>query len=78
MSNQPRIPDPETRARSVARMRELIQHWDVLIANLDELNARLEAENTRSFEAARQRGIARRKAAQTQKDWCQIYHEQTT
>ncbi|MFB2892380.1 hypothetical protein ACE1CI_05475 [Aerosakkonemataceae cyanobacterium BLCC-F50] len=64
MTNQPRIPDPETRARSVNRMRELIKRWDVLIAELDELNLRLEAENKRSFEAARQRGNAKRKAAQ--------------
>jgi len=66
MTHQPRIPDPETRARSVARMRETIKQWDVLIANLDELNIRLEAENNRSFEDARQRGNARRKAAQIQ------------
>jgi len=66
MTHQPRIPDPETRARYVARMRETIKQWDVLIANLDELNIRLEAENNRSFEDARQRGNARRKAAQIQ------------
>ncbi|MFB2834757.1 hypothetical protein [Floridanema evergladense] len=45
-------------------MRELIKRWDVLIAELDKLNLRLEAENNRSFEAARQRGNAKRKAAQ--------------
>ncbi|MBD2179932.1 hypothetical protein H6S82_18735 [Planktothrix sp. FACHB-1355] len=66
MTHQPRIPDPETRARSVARMRETIKQWDVSIANLDELNTMLEAENNRSFEEARQRGNARRKAAQIQ------------
>lgn len=43
MSNQPRIPDAETRARSVARLRELVKRWDTHIADLDELNARLEA-----------------------------------
>ncbi|XWK90633.1 MAG: hypothetical protein U7127_11450 [Phormidium sp.] len=64
MTNQPRIPDPETRARSVTKMREVIKRWDVLIADLDELNLRLEAENNRNFEAARQRGNAKRKAAQ--------------
>ncbi|MFB2922346.1 MULTISPECIES: hypothetical protein [Aerosakkonema] len=66
MTHQPRIPDAETRARSVARMRETIKQWDISIANLDELNSRLEAENNRSFEEARQRGNARRKAAQIQ------------
>ncbi|MCL1467107.1 MULTISPECIES: hypothetical protein [Argonema] len=68
MTNQPRIPDPETRARSVAKMREVIKRWDVLITDLDELNARLEAENQSSFEEARQRGNARRKAAQNQEN----------
>jgi hypothetical protein len=64
MSNQPRIPDPETRARSVARLREVVQRMDRNIAELDEFIARLETENNRSFEAARQRGNAKRKAAQ--------------
>jgi len=64
MTNQPRIPDSETRAHSVTRMREVIKRWDVLIADLDELNLRLEAENNRNFEAARQTGNAKRKAAQ--------------
>lgn len=64
MSNQPRIPDAETRARSVARLREVVQRMDRNIAELDEFIARLEAENNRNFEAARQRGNAKRKAAQ--------------
>ncbi|MGA9379395.1 MAG: hypothetical protein WBV73_11565 [Phormidium sp.] len=64
MSNQPRIPDAETRARSVARLREVVQRMDRNIAELDEFIARLEAENNRSFEAARQRGNAQRKATQ--------------
>lgn len=64
MSNQPRIPDAETRARSVARLREVVERMDRNIAELDEFIARLEAENKRNFEAARQRGNAKRKAAQ--------------
>jgi len=64
MSNQPRIPDAQTRARSVTRLRELVQRMDRNIAELDEFIARLEAENNRNFEAARQRGNAKRKAAQ--------------
>lgn len=64
MSNQPRIPDAETRARSVTRLRELVQRMDRNIAELDEFIARLEAENNCNFEAARQRGNAKRKAAQ--------------
>ena len=62
MTNQPRIPDPETRARSVAKMQEVVKRWDVLIADLDELNLRLQTENERNLEAARQRGNAKRKA----------------
>ena len=44
MNNQPKIPDAETRNRSVARMRKLVKRWDALILDLDELNARLEAD----------------------------------
>lgn len=32
MSNQPRIPDAETRARSVARLREVVERMDRNIA----------------------------------------------
>ncbi|MGK7874506.1 MAG: hypothetical protein AB4426_14720 [Xenococcaceae cyanobacterium] len=44
MSNQPRIPGAQTRARSVARMRELVKRMDAGILELDELIARLEAD----------------------------------
>jgi len=63
MTNQPRIPDAETRARSVTRLREIVQRMDRNIAELDEFIVRLEAENNCNFEAARQRGNAKRKAA---------------
>jgi hypothetical protein len=39
MNNQPRVPDPETRARSVARMREICVAFDEQIAVLDKLSA---------------------------------------
>ena len=45
MNNQPRIPDPETRARSVARMREICLMFDTQKMVLEELIAELEAEN---------------------------------
>jgi hypothetical protein len=64
MTNQPRIPDAETRARSVTRLREVVQRMDRNIAELDEFIVRLEAENNYNFEAARQRGNSKRKAAQ--------------
>lgn len=41
MSNQPRIPDPETRVRHIARLSELNKRMDRHILDLDELNARL-------------------------------------
>ena len=44
MSNECRIPDSETRARSVAKLRQLVERMDRHIADLDELNARLEAD----------------------------------
>ena len=44
MSNQAKIPDAEIRKRSVAKLRELVKRWDALILDLDELNARLEAD----------------------------------
>ncbi len=44
MNKQSRIPDPETRARSVARMRQLVKRMDAGILQFDELIARLEAD----------------------------------
>ncbi len=41
MTNQPRIPDPETRARHIAKLRELDKRMDGHILDLDELNAQL-------------------------------------
>ena len=48
MSNERKIPDVETRARSVNKLRELVKRMDRHIADLDELNAQLEAENQKS------------------------------
>lgn len=42
--NERPIPDTETRGRSVANLRELVKRIDRHIADLDELNARLDAE----------------------------------
>ncbi len=66
MTNQPRIPDALTRARSVAQLRKLVQRMDKNIAELDEFIVRLEADNHRRFDEARQRGNARRLAVQNQ------------
>lgn len=44
MNNQPRIPDAETRARSLANLRQLVKRMDAGILELDELIARLEAD----------------------------------
>lgn len=48
MSNERKIPDAETRARSVSNLRELVKRMDRHIADLDELNAQLEAENQKT------------------------------
>lgn len=45
MTNQPRIPDPETRARTIAKLRDICTMFDAQIMILDELIAQVEAEN---------------------------------
>ena len=45
MNNQPRIPDAETRAKSVARLRDVCYMFDAQNMLLDELIAQVEAEN---------------------------------
>lgn len=47
MTQQPRIPDLETRQRNVARIREVCRQLDVVTLKLDEVLARLEADNRR-------------------------------
>lgn len=42
--NQPRIPDPETRRRSIERMREVCRQFDILNLMLDEAIALAEAD----------------------------------
>jgi glutamate mutase epsilon subunit len=64
MSNEHRIPEPETRARSVAKLRELVKQMDGHIANLDNLNARLEADFQKSVIGDFYRRRAERLAAQ--------------
>jgi hypothetical protein len=44
MNNQSRIPAPETRARHIAKLRELNSLMDEHIMDLDELNVLLEAQ----------------------------------
>ena len=44
MSHQPRIPDPETRARHIAKLRDLNRRMDKHILDLDELNSQLETD----------------------------------
>jgi hypothetical protein len=47
MTQQPRIPDLETRQRNVARIREVCQQLDIVNLKLDEVLAMLEADNRR-------------------------------
>jgi hypothetical protein len=60
MNKQPKIPDAQTRVRSVAKLRELVKRWDALILDLDELNARLEADIRNSPLTAYRLGKAKR------------------
>ena len=71
MNNEHIIPDAETRARSVANLRELVKRWDVLIAELDELNASLEADIQNSPLGAYYKRRAERLAAQQQESTSQ-------
>jgi hypothetical protein len=48
MNEQRKIPDAQTRARSVAKLQELVKQWDRLIVDIDELNTRLEADIQKS------------------------------
>lgn len=66
MSNQPKIPDAQTRARHIAKLQEICQRWDTLIAGLDELDARLDAEFQNSPLAAFYKRRAQRFATQQQ------------
>jgi hypothetical protein len=65
MNSQPIIPDPERRARSVARMREICAAFDEQIAILDRISAQIEAENQKQpFYIYCQRRKQEREAAQ--------------
>ncbi|WP_009634397.1 hypothetical protein [Synechocystis sp. PCC 7509] len=44
MNDQPRIPDPETRRRSIERMQEVCRQFDALNLILDEAIALAEAD----------------------------------
>jgi hypothetical protein len=48
MIEQPRIPDAETRARNVARLRESCQMLDAFNLFLDNAIAQIEEENRRT------------------------------
>jgi exonuclease VII small subunit len=60
MNSQPRIPDAETRARSVANLRALVKRMDAGILQLDELIASLEADIRNSPLTAYRLGKAKR------------------
>jgi hypothetical protein len=70
MSNQPRIPDPETRARHIAKLKELCDRWDKHIADLDALSDRLEEEYQKSPLAGLHRRTAERIAAKQKELSC--------
>lgn len=64
MNQQLQIPDPQTRALSVARWREVNQQIDLLTLQLDELIAMVET-GLRSQRMARLQGKGKGQAAET-------------
>ncbi|OCQ91008.1 hypothetical protein BCD67_00280 [Oscillatoriales cyanobacterium USR001] len=70
MSNQPRIPDPETRARHIAKLKAFCERMDRNIADLDALSALLEAEYQKSPLAGLHRRTAERIAARQKELSC--------
>jgi hypothetical protein len=60
MNNQSRIPDPETRRRSVEKLREVCRQYDALNLLLDEAIASAEADIRNSPLSAYRLGKAKR------------------
>ncbi len=65
MTNELRIPDAETRARSVANMRALCKRIDANLLELDELIARLEADIRNSPLTAYRLGLMKKESVNT-------------
>ncbi len=63
MSNQPRIPDLETRKRSVERLREVCRQYDALNMLLDQAIAQAESDIRNSPLTAYRLGKAKPQAA---------------
>ncbi|MGH2415715.1 MAG: hypothetical protein ACRDEA_18890 [Microcystaceae cyanobacterium] len=61
ITQQPRIPNPETKARNVARMREACRQMDLVTLQLDELIAMVEADLRRQ----RRERLQRKSPSQT-------------
>ncbi|MDB9512828.1 hypothetical protein PN499_16690 [Kamptonema animale CS-326] len=70
MNNAPKIPDPETRARHIAKLKELCERWDKHIADLDTLSDRLEEEYQKSPLAELHRRTTERREAQQKELRC--------
>lgn len=60
MNNQPKIPDLETRRRSVEKLREVCRQFDALNLLLDEAIAQAEADIRNSSLTAYRLGKAKR------------------
>jgi uncharacterized membrane protein YjjP (DUF1212 family) len=68
MSNEPRIPDAETRMRSVTKIHELVKRIDTAILSLDELIERLKADIRNSPLTAYRLGKAKQFIVEETKD----------
>ena len=64
MNNQPRIPDPETRKRSVEKLREVVRQYDALNLLLDQAIAQAEEDIRNSPLTAYRLGKAKPVTAQ--------------
>jgi len=62
MNSQAKIPAPETRARSVANLREVCRRLDAVTIKLDEVIAQLEADIRNSPLTAYRLGKAKQPA----------------
>lgn len=60
MTNQPKLPDPETRKRHVEKLREVCRQYDILNLLLDEAIAQAEADIRNSPLTAYRLGKAKR------------------
>ena len=68
MNNPSQVPDKDSRERSIANMREISMMFDAQIMVLDELIAKVEAENRHNFVSVYRQERGKRLLASLQKE----------